>query len=110
MSKWLQGDDSTFHSTPAEVVVHLEGTSASKFSVLLKGDFGSATMAFLGGDGTNYAPIMVTSPADGTTHFALEATVPGLYTFSAVCTHLKLSLSGGAAPDMNYAVLCEARQ
>jgi len=109
MSVWLEGDNSTFHSTPATKVVDISGNFGCKFSLLLRGGMGGCTMAVEGGDGTTFAPVMVTSPASGSTHTALTMTATGLYTFSACCTHLRLSLSGGAAPTIAYAVLTEAR-
>lgn len=88
--------------TSASFIHNIQGYAASLFTVLLAGTTLGASprnIAFEGGDGTNFAPIMITDPADGS-HTALA--VSGIstnlraYTFQALCSHLRFSYTGDA--------------
>lgn len=62
--------------------------------------FGTGTLAFEGGDGTDFEPIMLTDDADAS-HVALEAvTTLGLYTFEAMCEVLRFTLAGATTPNL----------
>ena len=89
--------------------IQVEGMWGSRWSLLCEGDFGSGTLTPKGGDGADYADIMVTSTAAGTTHNDIPITLVGMYTFNACCTHLRFTLASSTDPDLDLTLFPEQR-
>ena len=97
-------------SADGDLDISVEAFAASRYSVFVTGSFGGGTIAVLGGDGTAHQPVKITNPANATLHSSVEiSTIVGLYTFDALCSSLRFTLSGSTNPDLTLTLFPEPR-
>ncbi len=89
----------------------VEGFYAPLWSLFIDGGtYGGGAIAFEGGDGSSYTPIMITNPANAGTHSALIASTQlGLHTFNAICARLRFTLSGSTSPNLTLTLFPQLR-
>lgn len=98
-----------FSGTGGTLDVDVSGLYGSKWGLFLTGDDGGGTFAVEGGNGTIYEAVKLTNITNASNHTAYVYVLPGLYTFKALCSHLRFILSGAAAADLDATLFPEAR-
>lgn len=98
-----------FAGTGGTLDVDVSGLFGSKWGLFLTGDDGTGTFTIEGGDGVTYEAVKVTDIQQAGTHSAYSYVVPGLYTFHALCSHLRFILASATAADLDATLFPEAR-
>jgi hypothetical protein len=87
----------------------VQGDAGTRYSVFLDGGLGGGTLAFEGGDGVNFAPIMLMDPSDGSHNALIVQSDPGLYTFDALCRELRFTLTLATTPSLTITLYKQMR-